>query len=167
MTMNKQKEMAQDVKELFYLVDNAHNFRGSDIFPIALNFYEGKYQMHNICIYDRQYDWSAKKNKMMMVYFEDEDFHLLQTTPGKIFIQQFNSYDIQYFCNSLSLAFGHSRNYYIDKFVAFLKRNLVDHQLENWTVIETDNNIRIKVGEGYNQYIFLEKKDNENYSKLT
>lgn len=161
MAMNKQKEMAKDIKELFDIANKDCNFRNSDVFPIALNFYEGKYEMHNICLYYRQCDWGARQNKMTVVYYEDEDFHLLQSIPGKVFMHQFNSYDIQCFCNDLSLAFGHSRNYYINKFVAFLKRNLAAPELENWIVTETNSEIKIKVGERYSQTLFLDKDGRE------
>lgn len=161
MAMNKQKEMAKDIKELFAIANKGYEFGGSDIFPTALNFYEGKYKMRNVCIYYRQYDWIARQNKITVVYYEDEDFHLLQSVPSKVFVHQFSSYDAQFFCDDLSLAFGHSRNYYIDKFVAFLKRNLADPDLKNWIITETNSEIKIKVGEGYSQTIFLEKSGKE------
>lgn len=164
MVMNKQKEMVKDIKELFAIANNGHNI--TDVFPIALNFYEGKYKMHNICLYYRQYDWRARQNQMTVVYYEDEDFHLLQSRPGKVFMCQFSSYDVQFFCHNLSLAFGHSRNYYIDKFVAFLKRNLADPELNNWIVIETNSEIRIKVGSGYSQTLYLEKDSRECHNPI-
>ena len=166
MAMNKQKEMAKDIKELFVIANDPHNSRGSDIFPIALNFYEGKYKMHNVCMYYRHYDWMNRKNIMTIVYYEDEDFHLLQSIPGKVFMHQFSSYDVQTFCHSLSLAFGHSRNYYIDKFVAFLKRNLAEPELVNWVVFETNSEIKIKVGTGYSQTLYLDKDGRECYNPI-